>query len=175
MIANIRRFKGAPSLPAAVNPKHISLDSGFAQWRDVSSEFRDHVGETKPRAYSGVGGARYTNNTGRNDFCTLKAAHDDTMVYFYARTVQAVTPRSGTNWMWLMIDADQNPATGWAGYDFIVNRLVEANGQSWLEKNTGGWKWEKVAPVEVKVAGNELQLVIPRSALGFSTFRSRET
>ena len=35
--------------------------------------------------------------------------------------------------MWLLIDADQNSATGWEGFDFIVNRTVE-DGKTWLEK-----------------------------------------
>jgi hypothetical protein len=68
--------------------------------------------------------------------------------------------------MWLLIDADQNPATGWEGFDFIVNRTLEADGKTWLERNTGGWTWQKVAPVEFKVRDNELQIAIPRSALG---------
>ena len=63
--------------------------------------------------------------------------------------VAPLTPATATNWMWLLIDADQNPATGWAGYDFIVNRTRDADGKFWLEKNTGGWNWEKVAPVEL--------------------------
>jgi hypothetical protein len=67
--------------------------------------------------------------------------------------------------MWLLIDADQNPATGWQGFDFIVNRVVESEGTSWLEKNNGGWKWEKVATVKFRVEGNELHLAIPRKAL----------
>jgi hypothetical protein len=71
--------------------------------------------------------------------------------------------------MWLLLDADQNPHTGWAGYDLIINRTRDAEGKFWLEKNTGGWAWEKVAPVEIKIAGNELQLAIPRVALRLNT------
>ena len=75
--------------------------------------------------------------------------------------------------MWLLIDADQNPATGWEGYDFIVNRTLEAKGKSWLEKNAGGWNWERVSPVSVRVEGNELQLAIPRTALGLPRARTQ--
>jgi hypothetical protein len=73
--------------------------------------------------------------------------------------------------MWLLIDSDQNAATGWSGYDFVVNRTVDANGQTWLEKNIGGWNWEKVAPVSMQVVGNEMQLAIPRKALGLESGR----
>ncbi len=168
LIANVRRYKGAPALPEASPPKTISLTTGFDQWRDVQPEYRDHVGETEPRDSDGVAGTHYTNYSGRNDFSLLKVSRDDTNLYFYAQTVQPITPSTGSNWMWLLLDTDQNAATGWAGYDFIVNRTMNADGSTWLEKNRGGWNWQKVAPVKLVVRGNELQLAIPRSALGIA-------
>lgn len=168
LIANVRRYKGAPALPHTSAPKTIFITGGFDQWKKVAPEFADHVGETRPRNFTGTGGTHYTNASGRNDFVTLKATRDATNVYFYARTVAPITP-VGTNWMWLLIDADQNAATGWAGYDFIVNRERNADGKFWLEKNLGGWKWGKVAPVELRLTGNELQLAVPRAALGLKT------
>ena len=69
------------------------------------------------------------------------------------------------NWMWLLIDADLNPKTGWGGYDFILNRTMDGP-TTWLEKNTGGWRWEKLAKIEVVTIGNELMLAVPRQALG---------
>ena len=68
--------------------------------------------------------------------------------------------------MWLLIDADQNPATGWQGFDFIVNRVVDSGGTAWLEKNDGGWNWKKVEKIHFRAQGNELHLAIPRKALG---------
>ncbi len=166
LVANIRRYKGAPALPKASPPKTIRIQNGFEQWRDVLPEFADHVGETMPRDFDGLAGQHYTNHSGRNDLVVSKVARDEQNVYFYVRTVASITPNSGANWMWLLIDADQNPITGWEGYDFIVNRTMGAKGETWLEKNAGGWNWEKVSPVSVRVAGNELQLAIPRAALG---------
>ena len=166
MAANIRRYKGAPALPEASPATKINLDGTFQQWQPVQPEFLPPVKEALPRDFIGVGGLHYTNNTGRNDFESFKVTRDTGNVYFYARTRYPITPGSDTNWMWLLIDADQNAATGWAGYDFIVNRTVDANGQTWLERNVGGWNWQKVAPVELQVVGNQLQLAIPRKALG---------
>ena len=166
LVANVRRYKGAPTLPKASPPKTIRFKGGFAQWRDVSPEFADHVGETLPRDFDGLAGRHYTNHSGRNDLVASKVARDAKNVYFHVRTREAITPSTGMNWMWLLIDADQNSATGWEGYDFIVNRTVDANGDSWLEKNVGGWNWKKVSHISVRVAGNELQLSIPRAALG---------
>jgi hypothetical protein len=64
------------------------------------------------------------------------------------------------------IDADRDPRTGWEGFDFIINRTVEADGTTWLERNAGGWRWEKVGKVRARVSGTELQLAIPRPAIG---------
>jgi len=46
-----------------------------------------------------------------------------------------------------------------------VNRAVDG-GATWLERNTGGWTWQKIAKVKLTVTGNELMFAIPRSALG---------
>jgi hypothetical protein len=169
LIANVRRYKGVPALPKSSAAKTIFVSAGFEQWRDVQPEFSGHVGETAPRDFAGAGGLHYTNFSGRNEIAACKVARDADKIYFYARTVAPLTPPTDTNWMWLLIDADQNPQTGWAGYDFIVNRTRDADGKFWLEKNNGGWNWEKVAPVEIKITGTELQLAIPRELLGLKT------
>lgn len=166
LVANVRKYKGVPELPKASAPKTIQIEGGFDQWQSVNPGFADHAGETAPRDYDGSAGLHYTNQTGRNDFVELKAARDDKNLYFYARTREAITPNADPNWMWLLIDIDQNVKTGWEGYDFIVNRTIESNGQAWLEKNKGDWNWEKVAPVTYRADGKELHLAIPRSALG---------
>jgi hypothetical protein len=166
LIANVRRYKGVPALPKSSSPKTIVMTDDFTQWRDVRPEFQDYVGDTAPRDFAGAGGTHYINNSGRNDLAMMKVARDATNVYFYARTVAPLTPATDTNWMWLLIDADQNQQTGWQGYDFIVNRTRDADGKFWLEKNTGDWNWQKVAPVDWVVRGNEMQLAIPRAALG---------
>ena len=45
-------------------------------------------------------------------------------MYFYAETSEPLTPHTGNNWMLLLIDADQNPDTGWYGYDYLINKRV---------------------------------------------------
>jgi len=173
LVANIRRFKGAPPLPKASAAKKIHVEAGFDQWKEVEPEFLDHIGEAIHRDFDGVAGLHYVNHSGRNDFAAAKVARDTQNVYFYVRTGNPITPSRDTNWMWLFIDTDQNAATGWEGFDFIVNRMAAGRGKTWLEKNDGGWKWEKVAPVNIHVQGNELQLAIPRTTLGLSKRSTR--
>jgi hypothetical protein len=166
LVANVRRFKGAPALPIGSRQKTIELKKGFEQWQDVTPEFVDHIGETAPRDFDGVAGLHYENKSGRNDLLATKVARDSSDIFFYARTTAPLSSWKDTNWMWLLIDADQNVATGWHGYDFIVNRTIESDGTAWLEKYSGGWSWEKVQKVKFRARGNELHIMIPRKALG---------
>jgi hypothetical protein len=164
MVASIRRFKGAPPLPVASAAKTIKLDGGFDQWKDVGPDFADHAFDTDHRDF-GKGELHYTNTSGRNDITLVKAARDTANMYLYAKTRQPLTPRTDPNWMWLLINVDQNAKTGWEGYDFILNRTLDEQ-TTWLEKNAGGWKWEKVTKVKLVTQGNELMLAVPRQALG---------
>jgi hypothetical protein len=172
LVANIRRFKGAPEIPRASAPKSIRIDGGLDQWREVAPDFLDHAGETASRDFDGAAGTHYVNRTGRNDLLSCKVARDEQNVYFYVRTGEPLTSPHAPNWMWLLLDSDQNAATGWAGYDFIVNRAMDSDGKMWLEKNEGGWNWRRVASVDFRMAGKELQLSIPRAALGMAKDRT---
>ena len=164
MVANVRRYKGVPALPAVSPGKVIKLHGSFDQWKDVGPEFTDRAFDNDHRDF-GQGEVHYTNTSGRNDLTLLKVGRDTANIYFYAKTREPLTPRTDANWMWLLIDADQNAKTGWEGYDFILNRAMDGQ-ETWLEKNVGGWKWEKVAKVELVTQGNELMLAVPRKALG---------
>lgn len=168
LVANVRRYKGAPPLPSSSDPVSIRIDGGFEPWGGVAPEFLDHVGETTPRDFEGAGGIRYTNQTGRNDLVAAKVARDRENIYFHVRTREPITPATHPNWMWLLIDADQDPKTGWEGYDFIVNRSIEGDGTTWLEKNKGGWKWSKVMQIRFAAKDRELHLAVPRSTLGLN-------
>ena len=166
LAANVRRYKGMPSLPKASAPKTIDVDGGFEGWGDVAPEFLDDLGDTSPRDSDGAGGTHYVDRSGRNDLVSFMVARDSKDVFFLAKAREPLTPRSDPNWMVLLIDLDRDPKTGWEGFDFIVNRSIEGDGSTWLEKNTGGWNWEKVAKVHAQASGHQLQLAIPKTELG---------
>jgi hypothetical protein len=169
MVSYIRRYKGVRRPPEASGPKKIDLDGPFSQWADVAPEFRDDIGDTAHRDHPGWNNCEhYVNNTGRNDFVTMKVAVDTRNVYFYVRTKDPITPSSDPNWMMLFIDADQNHATGWEGYDFIVNRTVKDATTTLLEENQGGWTWKPKAEVRFRVQGNEMMLSVRRADLGMA-------
>ena len=169
LASQIRRYKGARPLPP-VTSRPIRLDGQFEDWREVGPEFRDTIGDVVHRRHPGCGDAGlYVNDTGRNDIIAAKVSCDASNIYFYVRTRDAMTPRTDTNWMLLFIDADQNAATGWLGYDFVVNRIAAQEQTATIERHQGhGYQWGTPTSVPYRTTGNELELAIPRSVLGVS-------
>lgn len=171
MVDYIRRFKGARPMPTASAPKTIKINGSFDDWKDVAPEYRDDAFDTEHRDHPGWNPAtRYTNTTGRNDFITLKVARDSKFIYFYTRTREPITPHTDPNWMLLFINTDLNPKTGWNGYNFIVNRTVRDSSVTMLEQWAGVGSepgWDSEGGIRYSVKGCEMELAIPRKALGF--------
>jgi hypothetical protein len=167
---NIRRYKGVRPVPEYAGFRTIAVDGSFDDWAQVQTSFFDTKGDIAHRDYNGYGGLHYTNTSGRNDILTAKVAVDATHIYFYAETDSALTSHTGDHWMLLLIDADRNPATGWHGYDFILNKSVVDDRRTTLMKYAGKGKnpWKKVADVAYRYAGNRLELQVPRKTLGLS-------
>jgi hypothetical protein len=169
MIDNIRRYKGTRAL-APVSAKPITIDGHFEDWRGVQPEYRDTLDDPVHRDAEGFDPkTRYTNTTGRNDLVAAKVSYDAQNVYFYIRTKNPITPATDPNWMLLYIDADHDPKTGWLGYDVVVNRANVRAQMTTLEHSTSGkYAWNKPTDIQYRVAGNELELAIPRAALGIT-------
>ena len=71
--------------------------------------------------------------------------------------------------MLLFIDIDHNPATGRLGYDFVVNHVPPQAQTATIERNLGGYRWGSPVEISYRLQGNELELAIPRPALGLQT------
>ncbi len=171
MAQNIRRYKGVRPIPELHGLHPIKLDGSFADWTGIEVEYRDTVGDTLHRDYDGYGGLHYTNQLGRNDLIASKVAVDSDNLYFYVETQDALPPHTGTNWMLLLIDADQNPDTGWYGYDYIINLRVVDEKTTTLQRyapGTPGGPWIEEARLDYRYAGKQLELAVPRKLLGWS-------
>ena len=96
----------------------------------------------------------------------MKVSRDEQNIYFHVRTREPITPAAGDNWMLLFLDTDCNHQTGWEGYDYLINRVRSTPGVCTIEHNAGGWKWETIATARYVVRGNEMELAVPRSAIG---------
>ena len=164
MAQNIRRYKGVRPIPVNKGYKRIRVDGAFKDWDQVKVTYRDTRGDTAWRDADGYAGLHYTDTSGRNDIVEAKVALDRKgRVNFYVKTAAALTPAEGEDWMLLLIDADQDAATGWNGYDFVVNKVP---GKLMTYGPEG---WCPIADVDYAVWENQLELSIPAAVLGDRT------
>lgn len=169
MAQNIRRYKGVRPIPELIGQHPIKIDGSFADWSGVEVEYRDTIGDTFHRDYDGYGGLHYTNDSGRNDIITSKVAVDRDQVCFYVETRDALTSHIGSNWMLLLIDADQNPDTGWYGYDYLINQRAVDDHTTMLKRfapGADGGSWVEVARLDYRYTGKALELAVPLKPLG---------
>ena len=164
LVDGIRRFKGTKPAPVAHKFQTISLTGGFRQWLTVKPLYLDDVGDTTHRNHDGWGKLHYTDTSGRNDITSSRVACDARNIYFTVHTQAPLTPSTGTHWMQLLIDSDQNPRTGWNGYDFVVSSRVISPGMTTLKRLSDGKSW----PVPMRVAGNDLMFALPRTLLALT-------
>ena len=158
LVNNIRKFKGIKPNPL---PGEMKTIHDFIDWESITPIYRDYTGDTKPRNWKGAQSEPemvYANNTGRNDFHVMKISRDNDNIYFYAETMESITPNSSDNWMRLYIDSDRKFSSGWKGYDF---RVVSGNK---LQKYSDG-KWEDLSTVDYSIEDNKLMITIPRKLI----------
>ena len=172
MAQNIRKYKGVRSVPVQKGFHKTKIDGEFDDWAKVLNEFRDTKGDTFHRDHNGYGGLHYTNESGRNDIITSKVSVNRYTISFYAETADKLSPSSDRNWMLLLIDADNNPQTGWFGYDFIINKnVIDATTTTLMRydnRNTEN-PWSLVAEIKFNKAGSRTEIEIPRNLLGLTS------
>ncbi len=171
MVSNIRKYKGVRTQEPAKNPTTIALTSDFKQWNKVGPSFLDDIHDTQHRYHVSYGSEKiYTNETGRNDFDELKVSYDETNIYFYARTTEAITAHTDKNWMMLLINTDADYESGWHGYDFIVNHSVLSEIETTVKSHEGAdYTWNNPQSIPYLYEKNEMHLAIPASILGIDT------
>lgn len=169
MVQNIRRYKGVRPTPQHYGTKKVKIDGLFDDWKDVVSYYFDTRNDTYHRDHNGYAGTHYTDTTGRNDIIECKVAVGNKSVSFYVKTDSAISSYTDRNWMLLLIDADNDHNTGWNGYDYIVNKDVKDSETSTLMRYDGALgQWMEVCSVAYRAVGNELELSIPRLAMGLT-------
>ncbi len=169
MAQNIRRYKGVRPIPVNHGYQKVKIDGEFEEWNKIEVEYRDTKGDVFHRGHPGYGGLHYTDNSGRNDIIASKVAVSKKDIAFYAETNQDLTSHQDENWMLLFIDADNNPETGWFGYDYLVNKeVVDKENTVLMRYDENENKWIKHSTVEYAYKGNRLELNISREQLGLT-------
>jgi len=169
MAQNIRKYKGVRPIPELTGYSKIKTGDSFDDWNSVHPEYLDTRGDVVHRNSKGYGGLIYTNESGRNDIITSKVAVDKQNISFYAETGANLTASTDNNWMLLLIDADNNPATGWYGYDYLINKKVKDGQTTTLMRYDTAHPenpWVEVADLKYRCSGNKLEVSVPRKLLG---------
>ncbi len=172
MAERVRDYKGSRAVESAFGQWAIDIHGSVGQWYAVGPEYRDYEGDITHRVSPGhVGGGEngmYVNFSGRNDIVNAKVSHDSDYLYFFVECADEITAPEGWNWMNLFINADCNDATGWYGYDFILNRNRD-DGRVLVEMFVGvdTWAFETVGTADYSLEGTVMQIKLAKSLIGF--------
>jgi hypothetical protein len=165
LVSYVRRFKGMQPRDPVSPPATPQIDGSFAEWQAVLPVFHDPAGDTAHRDFRNTdGSAQLKNDTGRNDIIESRVTHDETGLFFYAKTAAPLSPPSDSNWMLLFIDTDQDKTTGFQGYDYLVGAGGVSSGKTPLA-HWDGKAWQTAGSAQLASSGAELELRIDKSLL----------
>lgn len=175
MISYIRRYKGVHPLPF-VHPATIAIDGSFAQWRNIGPLFANNIGLAVHRNSPGWGSIPYVNNSGRNDIVASKFTYDLKNIYFWVKTRKPLTSWREKSWMLLFLHIPHEAHDPhWMGYNYVIDRRLVTAHTSVIEQNVDGkYHWHPVGQATIRIKGNEMQMAIPRTALGIAGFMPNE-
>lgn len=181
LIDNIRRYKGTAPTLVQNTRKYIDLAGSFDQWDDILVKYADYEGDTSARLSKGFGGVRYVSQTGSNDIVGAKIVYDTKYIYFYVQTadenaggdkIQMTDYTSEGTWMQLFINIDMD-ATGFYGYDYIVNYDPKDGENTTLAKHNGEkneFSYENACDIQYKQSGCEMMIRVPLAELGIEDY-----
>ena len=163
----IRRYKGTGAVSSASGQVSIDL-SDPAAWENVGPVYGDNVGDVTWRHEEGYfSNLTYVENSGRNDLVAAKVSQDAEYLYFSVTTARDLIVDNGSNWMNLFIDLDNDPSTGWEGYDLALNRARDGHYVS-VESMKDGWAGVHVGQALYTVDGNRMVIRLSKAAVGLS-------
>ena len=170
MIRKTAEYKGSAPLLVQNTRKPIDVNGSFEQWDGITVTYKDPTGDTKSRKSAAFGSKTLVNTTGNNDITAAKIVYDTKNIYFYAETAKDITsPNTDASWMQLFINADCDGATGFSGFDYIVNYKANANGTTTvakLKKSGDTYKVVSETEVKYKVSENKIMISVPLKTLG---------
>ncbi|MDR0425924.1 MAG: hypothetical protein LBH24_02010 [Clostridiales bacterium] len=170
-VSNIHRLNGQPQRSAVFAKHKLDAYADPDAWRDVRYEYRDFRGDASVREHIDASGKTvYRDASARNDIVSVKAAHDDESLYFFVTTREAVTPYEAgdTSWMNILLNVG-NTASGFEGYDFILNYSPDPeNGTTLVHRLTNGFSPEIAGSAALTVLGGSLFIRLSRETVGLS-------
>ena len=171
MAEYIRRYKGTAPRVDVGGINKIDIGGGFDQWNDaaVTACYTDYTDDARARSVYGFGNVHYKSAAGLNDFASLKAARDNSNLYFYASTVKDIVMTGAGAQMTLFISSGRTDTEKWAGkFDFALNLEAPEGESAVLSSLRADGSAVRVGTCRMKTVGNEMMIEVPRSALGIA-------
>ena len=167
MTGYIRQYKGTGAVTAASGQVSMDLSDSTA-WNNVGPVYGDNVGDATWRREEGYfSNLTYVNNTARNDLVAAKVSQDADYLYFTVTTARKLVVDDGANWMNLYIDLDNNPATGWEGFDLALNRARDGHYVA-VESLADGWTGKHVGQALYTVEGDRMVIRLAKATVGLT-------
>lgn len=167
MAENIRRYKGVDTIPVFRGLHTVTVDGDLCDWPLLTNDFTDTRGDVIHRDHDGYGNLHYTDRTGRNDIIRSHVAVDKKNLYFAVETDSPITPCTDPNWMLLFLNTDQSQATGWQGYDYVINRSVkDGHTTTLMQYDEARSEWTYVCDLPYAMKDKVMELAVPRKAIG---------
>ncbi len=165
LVYNIRKYKGIKENTAPPVSKTIDINKGFTEWEDVDSIYLNTSVDNTERDCKD-----YKVPKADNFLREIRVTHDKQNVYFYIRTEEEISKHTEgkTNWMNLFIGVDGSNKQAWNNYNFVINRNPVSLNKTSLETFNKETEYVKVMDIDYVVAGKEMQISIPLSALGIT-------
>ncbi len=167
----IRKFKGIDKAPEATGQQSIKLDD-LSTWDGVGPLYMDNTGDAELRnSVCYDSSIRYVNGSGRNDVESAKVSQDAEYLYFLVKCTADIEFADGQNWMNLFINTDNDAATGWEGYDFVINRSRDEKTVS-VERFGDGFLSKKTGDADYFISGEYMTVRVPKNTLGVSELKN---
>jgi hypothetical protein len=167
LISNIRKYKGTDESVEKGKQQTIRIDGDPGQWKTVSYRLNNIGANDVARLNLGAAKTvHYEQKAPENLLQEVKVANDEQNVYFYIRGKNDfAAPENRDNWLNILTGAGEPSLKSWESYDYIIGRRF--NGQSAsMEKLNVDFSGSSVGSANFHLAGNVLQIQIPRAALG---------
>ena len=165
----IRKYKGVADRVNVGENIEIDITGSFDQWDNpaITAKYTDYANDTVNRSCKGFGNIKYTDETGRNDFVSIKTAKNADTLYFYAECSENITSSTDDNWMTLFINSGVEGNSLWANnFDFAVNLEKPSGNEVVISKYNSDGSWTKVGTGKMKVEGTKIMIEVSRNILG---------
>ena len=179
LIANVRKYKGAPALE--VTPEMPGSVDGSVDAETVERFGRTYKNFPKGQYRRDFDGydTHYTDDSGRNAIVSVSVAHDADNLYFSAETLAPLEKYDyHSAWMQLFLsvknltDGYQAPGKRWHGYGYLAGGYQFTDSRATLEKcveETGSLEADTFRPcavIEYSFDEHHVVYTVPKAAVG---------